>query len=342
MITQMQMPEKVQIEASQSPSHSRFIMQPLEHGYASTIGNAMRRVLLSSIPGAAITGVKITEVLHEYQTIPHVVEDVSEIILNLKGIKIKSKENQPQKIAFHVSGPGVLTAKAIQDASPATVEIMDTSHHIATLSGQASFDIELKIERGKGFVPAEEQIIIDYPVGMLPIDAIYTPILLVNFLVEPFRVGQKTDYERLVLDVRTDGTITAEEAVFRAAKILNSHFDLFSDFEVAIDEEEIATAVVPVDEEQKMAERNRIRNILFTPLSQLELSVRTTNCLKQANIESMAELVQLPESELLKFRNFGNKSLTELREIVALHSLSFGMNVDQYIKDEIKPPVINI
>jgi DNA-directed RNA polymerase subunit alpha len=315
-------------------------MQPLEHGYASTIGNSMRRVLLSSIPGAAITGVKITDVLHEYQTIPHVVEDVAEIILNLKEVKIKIKENKPLKIVFHVSGPGTLTAKAIQDASP-SIEVMDTNHHIATLSGQASFDIELKIERGKGFIPAEEQIIIDYPIGMLPIDAIHTPILLVNFTVEPFRVGQKTDYERLVLDVRTDGTITAEEAVYRAAQILNSHFDLFSNFEVVIEEEELAT-VMPVDEEHKVAERSRIRNILFTPLDQLELSVRTTNCLKQANINTIAELVQLPESELLKFRNFGRKSLDELKEIVQLHSLSFGMNVDQYLKEEFKPPVIKI
>jgi DNA-directed RNA polymerase subunit alpha len=300
----------------------------------------MRRVLLSSIPGAAITGVKITDVLHEYQTIPHVVEDVAEIILNLKEVKIKTKESKPQKIVFHVSGPGVLTAKAIQDASN-MIEVMDTKHHIATLSGQASFDVELKIERGKGFVPAEEQIIIDYPIGMLPIDAIYTPILLVNFSVEPFRVGQKTDYERLVLDVRTDGTVTAEEAVFRAAKILNEHFDLFSNFEVVLEEEDQATVVL-VEDEEKILERSRIRNILFTPLDQLELSVRTTNCLKQANIKTIAELVQIPEDELLKFRNFGNKSLTELETIVQLHSLSFGMNVEQYLKAEVIPPTIKI
>jgi len=340
MIIQMQMPEKVQIEETQSPSHSRFIMQPLEHGFASTIGNSMRRVLLSSIPGAAITGVKITDVLHEYQTIPHVVEDVAEIILNLKEVKIKTKESKPQKVAFHVSGPGVLTAKAIQDASN-TIEVMDTKHHIATLSGQASFDVELKIERGKGFVPAEEQIIIDYPIGMLPIDAIYTPILLVNFSVEPFRVGQKTDYERLVLDVRTDGTVTAEEAVFRAAKILNEHFDLFADFEVVLEEEDQAN-VVFVEDESKILERNRIRNILFTPIKKLELSARTNNCLELANITTIAELVQIPEEELLKFRNFGHKSMEELKAIVQMHSLSFGMNVEQYLKEDLRTPIIKI
>ena len=340
MITQMQMPEKVQIEESQSASHCRFIMQPLEHGYASTVGNAMRRVLLSSIPGAAITGLKITDVLHEYQSIPHVVEDVSEIILNLKEIKIKTSEKKPQKVVFHVTGPGELTAKEIQEASP-TIEVMDPSYHIATLTGKASFDVELKIERGKGFVPAEEQIIIDFPVGMLPIDAIYTPILLVNFTVEPFRVGQKTDYERLVLDVRTDGTITAEEAVHTAAKILNDHFKLFSNFELFVDDEEFIV-VAPPEDAVKIAEKNRIRNILLTPIDGLELSVRTHNCLQSANIKNIAELVQLQENELLRFRNFGRKSLSELTEFMQLHSLTFGMNVEQYLKDDAKPSIINI
>jgi len=335
----MQMPEKVQIEESQSTSHCRFIMQPLEHGFASTIGNSMRRVLLSSIPGAAITGVKITDVLHEYQTIPHVVEDVSEIILNLKEVKIKTEEKKPLKVSFHISGPGAWTAKDIQKSS-SLIEVMEPKHHIATLSGQASFDVELKIERGKGFVPAEEHILIDFPVGMLPIDAIYTPILLVNFTVEPFRVGQKTDYERLILDVRTDGTITAEEAVFRAAKILNNHFNLFEDFEIVIDDEETVASNSPAEEEYKMTERQRMRNVLFTPLETLELSVRTKNCLKSANIITIGQLVQIPETELMKFRNMGKKSVDELAEKLRLHSLTFGMNVDQYIRDEIKPPVL--
>jgi DNA-directed RNA polymerase subunit alpha len=339
MITQMQMPEKVQIEETQSSSHSRFIMQPLEHGYANTVGNAMRRVLLSSIPGAAITGVKITDVLHEYQSIPHVVEDVSEIILNLKEIKIKTTEKKPFRVAFHVQGPGELTAKELQEAS-SLIEVMDTSFHIATLSGRADFDVDIRIGHGKGFLPAEEQVIADYPVGMLPIDSIFTPILLVNFAVEPFRVGQRTDYERLVLDVRTDGTITAEESVHTAAKILNDHFRLFSSFEAFIEDE--ITASLPAAEEIKLAEKNRIKNILLTPIADLELSVRSHNCLQSANITNIAELVQLHENELLKFRNFGRKSLNELMNFVQLHSLTFGMNVEQYLKEDIKPPVINI
>ncbi|MDR0927581.1 MAG: DNA-directed RNA polymerase subunit alpha [Ignavibacteria bacterium] len=339
MVSQMQMPDKVQIEETQTPSHSRFIMQPLEHGYANTVGNAMRRVLLSSIPGAAITGLKITDVLHEYQSIPHVVEDVSEIILNLKEIKIKTLDKKPQKVNFHIDGPGEFTAKQIQDASP-TIEVMDSEAHIATLSGNASFDVELRIGHGKGYVPAEEQIIVDFPVGMLPIDSIYTPILLVNYAVESFRVGQRTDYERLVLDVRTDGTITAEEAVSTAAQILNNHFRLFKTFEEYVEDDLISS--IPAAEEQKIAERNRIRNILLTPIADLELSVRSHNCLQSAGITNIAELVQLQESELLKFRNFGRKSLNELLGIVQMHSLNFGMNVDYYLKEEQKPAVINI
>jgi DNA-directed RNA polymerase subunit alpha len=339
IITQMQKPDRVQIEESQSDSHCRFIMQPLEHGYGSTVGNAMRRVLLSSIPGAAITGVKISGVLHEFQSIPHVVEDVSEMILNLKEVRIKIADKKSQRIIFHINGPGYFTAKDIQDAST-NIEIMDLNHHIATLSENANFDVELRIGRGKGFVPAEDQLIADYPVGMLPIDAIYTPILLVNISVEPFRVGQRTDYERLVLDVKTDGTITAKEAVYTAAKIINEHFRLFTNFENSpIDED---SALLPiVEDEGKIAERNRIRAILLTPVEELELSVRAHNCLKAANIKNIAELVQLEESELLKFRNFGKKSLVELGELVQMHSLSFGMNVEQYLKEDIKSPVLN-
>lgn len=341
IITQMQKPDRVQVEESQSDSHCRFIMQPLEHGYGNTVGNAMRRVLLSSIPGAAITGVKISGVLHEFQNIPHVVEDVAEIILNLKEVRIKVADKKAQRVLFHINGPGNLTAKNIQDAS-ANIEIMDLNHHIATLSENANFDVELRIGRGKGFVPAEEQNISDYPVGMLPIDAIYTPILLVNISVEPFRVGQRTDYERLVLDVKTDGTISAQEAVHTAANIINEHFRLLTNFESSPDEELPVVSAPPVEDEAKVMEKNRIRTILLTPVEELELSVRAHNCLKAANIKNIAELVQLQESELLKFRNFGRKSLIELGELVQMHSLSFGMNVEQYLKEDIKPPVLSL
>lgn len=334
----MQMPDKVRIEESYSNSHCRFVVQPLEHGFGNTVGNAMRRVLLSSIPGAAIIGVKISNVLHEFQNIPNVVEDVFEIILNLKEVKIKLADKKAHRALFHLKGPGTWTAKDIQNATP-NLEVMDPNQHIATLSKNAEFDVELRIGRGKGFVPAEEQVIADFPVGMLPVDSVYTPILLVNMSIEPFRVGQRTDYERLVVDVKTDGTISAQEAVHYAAKILNEHFKLFTKLEVMV-EDELLPNIAPVEEEIKVAEKTRIRNILLTPIDDLELSVRAFNCLKSANIKNIAELVQLQENELLKFRNFGKKSLTELGELVQLHGLSFGMPIEQYLKEDVKPAVI--
>jgi len=342
MISQIQMPDKVIMEEGSSPSQSRFILQPLEHGYANTLGNALRRVLLSSIPSAAIIGVKITDVLQEFQSIPHVIEDVSEIILNLKEIKIRIDNRKPQRIQFHVEGPGELTAKSIQDACP-DIEVMDPHFHIATLSARANFDIELRIERGKGYIPAEEQIIKDFPVGMLPIDAVFTPILLVNYSVEPFRVGQKTDYEKLILDVRTDGTISAEEAVHTASQILNDHIKLFFNemFKDKGDTDLMNTIIVPTTEPQ-VIEKERIKKILLTQLKDLELSVRSQNCLQLAGITTMADLVQKPESELLRLRNFGRKSLVELGELVKIYNLSFGMNVSQYLKDDSKAPRINL
>lgn len=334
MNTQMQMPERVQIEETTSSNHGRFILQPLEQGYGVTIGNSLRRILLSSIPGAAIIGVKISDVLHEFQTIPGVMEDVSEIILNLKEVRLKTIDKKPQRVIFRLKGPCTWTAKDIQDAS-SQIEVLDTTQHIATLAEDAEFDVELRIGRGKGYVPAEEQQIVDYPIGMLPIDAIYTPIKNVIYTIEPYRVGQKTDYEKLILDVKTDGTITPQEAVHSAAKIMLDHVKLFISFEES-EEEPIQADVA--EEEVKEAERTRLRKILLTPVDELELSVRAHNCLKAANIKSLAELVSLQEHELLKFRNFGRKSLAELTEVVHLFGLEFGMNIEKFLKEEPHKP----
>jgi DNA-directed RNA polymerase subunit alpha len=199
------------------------------------------------------------------------------------------------------------------------------------LADDAEFDVELRIGRGKGYVPAEEQSIVDYPLGMLPIDAIFTPIKNIIFSIEPYRVGQKTDYEKLILDVKTDGTISAQEAVNNAARIINEHIKYFITF-TEVEEEQQQQVVV--EEEVKEAERNKLRKILLTPVDELELSVRAHNCLKAANIKNLAELVMLQEHELLKFRNFGRKSLTELSEVVHIYGLDFGMNVEKFIKDE--------
>ncbi len=333
MNIQMQMPDRVQIEETSSDFHGRFLLQPLEQGYGVTIGNSLRRVLLSSIPGSAIVGVKITDVLHEFQTIPGVIEDVSEIILNLKEVRLKVNDKKLQRVMLHLKGPKEWTAKDINEASP-EIEIMDPEHHIATLSDDAEFEVELRLGRGKGYVPSEEQQIVDYPIGMLPIDSIFTPIKNVIYKVEPYRVGQKTDYEKLILDIRTDGTITSQEAIHNAAKILNDHIKFFISFDEFEEEEQQQELV---EAEQVAAERNRLKKILETPVDELELSVRAHNCLKAANIATLAELVQLQESELLKFRNFGRKSLAELTEVVQNFGLEFGMNVDQYLKEEAKP-----
>lgn len=333
MNTQMQMPDRVQIEESSSEFRGRFILQPLEEGYGVTIGNSLRRVLLSSIPGAAIIGLKISDVLHEFQTVSGVIEDVSEIILNLKEVRLKLLDIKAQRIAFKLKGPGTWTAADIQNASD-QIEVLDPEHYICTLADDADFEVELRLGLGKGYVPAEEQQIIDFPIGMLPIDAIYTPIKNVVYNVEPYRVGQKTDYDKLILDVHSDGTISAQEAVHYAAKILTDHIRLFINFD-EFEEEQHQQEIV--EEEVKAAERNRLRKILSTPVDELELSVRAHNCLKAANINTLADLVSLHESELLKFRNFGRKSLVELGEVVLQFGLEFGMSVDQYIQDDNQP-----
>ncbi|MEN9281759.1 MAG: hypothetical protein RL594_694 [Bacteroidota bacterium] len=334
MNMQMQMPEGVVVEELGSAYHARFILNPLEEGYGTTIGNAFRRVLLSSIQGSAIVGIKISDVQHEFQTIPGVVEDMCEIILNLKEVRFRVVDPKaPNRVTFRVKGQSVWTAQMIQDASAGAIEVLDPSKKIATLSNDVDFDVELRIGRGKGYVPAEEQNTTDFPVGMLPIDAIYTPIKNVVFNVEPFRVGQKTDYERLVLDVSTDGSITAKEAVEHSAGILRSHIALLLGVNPsAVSAESVETTATDSEADR---ERARVRRILLQPVDELELSVRAHNCLKAANIKSLADLVGLQETDLLKFRNFGRKSLSELAEVVVQNGLHFGMNVDEYLRDEV-------
>ncbi len=328
---QLQMPDKIQIDDDKDLNFSRFTLQPLEKGYGVTLGNSFRRVLLSSIQGTAIVGVKISDVLHEFQTIPGVLEDMTELILNLKEVRIKHNDKKENKINLHIKGPGVWTAKDIQDASSEAIEVMDPEHIIANLAEDADFDVEIRLARGKGYVPSEEQIMNDFPLGMLPIDAVYTPVMNVIYNIEPYRVGHKTDYEKLVLEVTTDGTITPEEAVNYSSRLLFEHIRYFMGTEEF--EEEKIRPINPEDE-IKEKERNRLKKILLTPTEELELSVRAHNCLKAAGIKQLSDLVRLQESELLKFRNFGKKSLAELIDIVKLYGLEFGMNVDKIIRDD--------
>ncbi len=321
--TNYQMPEKVQLdEASYSNTFGRFVLQPLEKGFGVTIGNAFRRVLISSLPGTAFTALRIEGVLHEFSTIPGVVEDVSEIILNLKAIRMKLINKKLNRIVVEMKGAKTITAADIQKANP-ELEILNPAQHIATLNAGASFEMELRIGRGKGYVPAEENKAPDATVGLISIDSIFTPITNVRYFVETTRVGQQTDYEKLVLEVETDGSIAPDDALAQAANILRDHIQLFLSFDIETESHE--------EMMEKDSEFARIRKILQMNVDELELSVRSHNCLRAANIKTIADLVRRDEPELLKFRNFGRKSLAELSEIIEQFGLSFGMDVEKYL-----------
>ena len=324
-LVNFQMPEGIVLDdASHTPMFGRFIVQPLEKGFGVTIGNAFRRVLLSSLPGYAITAIRIDGVVHEFSTLPGLVEDVSDMILNLKEVRLKATNKKVGKITVHLKGPGKFLAGALQDASP-DVEILNPHHHIATLNRDADLDIELRIGRGKGYVTSEENKLPDQTLGVVAIDSIFTPIKNVRYFVEPTRVGQQTDYEKLVLEIETDGSVTPEESLTYAGKILRDHVQLFINFDNDLDTEK--------EEVEEDAEAARIRQMLRTNVDDLELSVRSHNCLRAAEIHTIADLVRREEAELLKFRNFGRKSLAELSAIVEEKGLTFGMDVDKYLKD---------
>ena len=321
----LQIPERVELEQSTySPTSGKFILQPLEKGFGVTIGNSMRRVLLSSLPGTAIIAIRVEGIHHEFSTIKGMVEDVADFILNLKQVRIKPINKKASKVTMRVKGPSKLTAGDIQKAST-EIEVLNPDCHLATMNKDADFEIELRLGRGKGYVPAEENKSSDQPLGTIAIDSIFTPIVNVRYVVEPTRVGGQTDFEKLVLDIETDGSVTPEEAVTHAAKILRDHLQLFINFGVEPEAEKAET--------EQEAEVGRVRKILRLSVDELELSVRSHNCLRSANIKTLADLVRRSESELLKFRNFGRKSLAELSEIVEQHGLTFGMDVDKYLKE---------
>jgi DNA-directed RNA polymerase subunit alpha len=306
------MPEKIQLdESTRTATFGRFIVQPLEKGFGVTIGNAMRRVLLSSLPGNAITAFRMDGVLHEF-------------VLNLKQVRMKLINKKANRVLVPLKGPGTLTAGDLQKAS-AEVEILNPAQHIATLNADVAGEIDLRLGRGIGYVTAEENKTPDQPAGVITIDSIFTPIRNVRYFVETTRVGQQTDYEKLTLEVETDGSITPEDAMAHAGRILRDHIQLFINFDMEPES--------PKEETEQDAEFQRLRKILMTPVDELELSVRSHNCLRAANIKTIADLVRREESELLKFRNFGRKSLAELAEIIEAEKLHFGMEVDKYLKD---------
>jgi DNA-directed RNA polymerase subunit alpha len=320
---QLQMPDGVQVE-EMNETFGRFTVQPLERGYGVTIGNAFRRVLLSSLEGTAITALKIDGVQHEFSTVPGVTEDVADIILNLKGVRFRAVEENEGTISLQVEGPGELTAGSLADAT-AEFEILNPDHHIATLSDEADILMEFRVGRGRGYVPAEENKRADDPIGVVAVDSIFTPILNVKYTVNPARVGEKIDYERLTLEVETDGSITPEDALTAAASILRDHVGLF----ISVEQEP-----EPDEEEQEVdAEVQRVRSLLNQSVDDLDLSVRAQNCLKAASIKTIGDLVRREESEMLKFRNFGRKSLQELVAVLEDRNLRFGMDVEKYIEE---------
>lgn len=320
--TNLQMPDSLMVEEC-TDNYGRFILQPLERGYGVTIGNSFRRVLLSSLPGTAITAVKIAGVEHEYANIEGVSEDIYNIILNLKGVRFKQVEQSSGVINVSIKGPGTFTAANIDDAT-AEYSVLNTEHHIATLSGGASIEMELRLSRGKGYVTSEENSSEDEAdIAVIPVDAIFTPVKSVKYNVENVRVGQRTDYEKLVMEVNTDGSINPKEALTIAGKILKDHIEKF--ITEKIDEP------FKQEEDEVDSEKLRIASLLKTSIEDLNLSVRAYNCLKSANINSIGELVSKNESELLKFRNFGRKSLAELTEVIEEKNLQFGMDVSKYL-----------
>ena len=326
MSQQLQMPEGVHVEEMTS-TYGRFVVQPLERGFGITIGNTFRRVLLSSLKGVAITAIKIDGVQHEFSTVPGVTEDVSDLILNLKGVRFKRavEDEGDGAITVEVKGPGTFTAKDIADAS-ADFEILNPDHHIATLADDARVLVDLRIGEGRGYVGAEDNKKADDPIGVIAIDSLFSPIQNVKYAVQPTRVGQRIDYERLQIEVETDGSITPEDALTSAAAILRDHIGLFV---------EVETAPEPKEEEREVdAEVQRVRGMLLQSVDDLDLSVRAQNCLKAAQIKSIGDLVRREESEMLKFRNFGRKSLQELVQVLEERGLRFGMDVHRYIELE--------
>lgn len=321
------MPEKVVMDKADD-FRGLFEFKPLEKGYGITIGNALRRILLSSLEGYAITSIKIPGVLHEFSTIQGVVEDVCEIILNLKMVRFKKiSDNVDSKIVVSFKNKDIFTAGDISNFT-STYQVLNPDLVICHLDSSINFEIEITLDKGRGYVSADENRPVDQVFGLIPIDAIFTPIKNVKYSIENTRVEQKTDYEKLILDIETDGSIHPEDALKGAANILIKHFMLFSDqtmtFEASKSEDENT-----VDEEML-----HMRKLLKTNLADLDLSVRAYNCLKAADVKTLGDLARLDISDMMKFRNFGKKSLTELEQLIAEKSLTFGMDLSKYKLDE--------
>ncbi|MGV3508831.1 MAG: DNA-directed RNA polymerase subunit alpha [Sphingobacteriaceae bacterium] len=327
-ILAFQKPDKVIMQKS-TDFDGTFEFRPLEPGFGITIGNALRRILLSSLEGFAITSVRFSGVSHEFSTIKGVVEDVTEIILNLKQVRFKKSEeaSDTEKIFVIINGQDQFKAGDITRFSN-NFTVLNPDHVVCNMDSSVTLELELTVNKGRGYIPAEENKSVEGPLGVIAIDSIYTPIKNVKYTIENYRVEQKTDYEKLVLDITTDGSIHPEDALKEAAKILIHHFLLFSDENIML-EAQAKEETKEVDEEIL-----HMRKILKTELVDLDLSVRALNCLKAADIRSLADLVSYDVADMLKFRNFGKKSLTEIQDLVKSKGLSFGMNLSKFKLEE--------
>ena len=317
-----EMPKKLECDdKTYSTSYGRFAAEPFERGFGATIGNSLRRILISSIEGAAVTSVKIDGVLHEFSTIPGVMEDVPQIILNIKQLVLRSHARTPKILRLKASKKGEVTAKKI--VADDTVQIINPDLHIATLTKDANFNMELEIGKGRGYAPSDRNKKEGQAIGVIPVDSVFAPVRRVNFHVEDTRVGQITDYDKLILDIWTNGSIEPKEALLYASHILQRHLEIFAKFgEVEVEEEE--------REDNK--ENKELLEKLALPVSELELSVRSNNCLREARIKTIGDMVRKTEQDMLQYRNFGKKSLTEIKEILKGMGLSFGMEVPKHSK----------
>ena len=315
----LQMPKQLTADPGNTERYGKFVLEPLERGFGPTMGNALRRVLLSSLQGAAITAVRIDGVLHEFSTLPGVIEDVTEIVLNLKQVRLKLFGDGPKKGVFEMRGKGEVRAGDLK--VDAEIEVLNPELHIATLNRDGDLRMEIEINGGRGYVSADQHSQTDRPIGVIPIDSLFSPVTKVNYTVDATRLGQRIDYDKLTLEVWTDGSILPPDSVAMAAKILHDHFKMLINFEVEPMQEE----VTQVDEEIV-----RIRKMLDKSVEELELSVRSSNCLRAAEIKSIGDLVQKGEPEMLKFRNFGRKSLKEIQDILGEMGLQFGMDISRF------------
>ena len=321
-----EMPKRLELDKTgATPTYGKFAAEPFERGYGTTIGNALRRVLISSIEGAAVTNMKIEGMLHEFSAIDGVLEDGAQIVLNVKKLVLKYHGKGPKKIYIDAKKIGPVTGRDIQ--ADETVEIINPDLVICSLTKDIHFKMEMEIGRGRGYLPAERNKPEGMPIGTIPVDSIFSPITKVNFTVENTRVGQMTDYDRLILEIWTNGAMTPEESLLYASNILQRHLDIFVNF-----------GELPEDEEDEEEEDLQFKEVISKPISELELSVRSANCLEAANIKTIGDLVRKSEAEMLKYKNFGKKSLSEISGILTSLGLTLGMNVEERLKGK-KGPV---